>query len=128
LVKAKVRKISFKDISLALKREGYDIPPDSLEPYIRGKKPMNGLAELKEGIFEAQAEKILSRLQNMWNDIWSFDRIFITGGGGVVLGEYLMKHLGSDKAVICDNPTMTNCNGYYKFGKKVWDKCLSHSV
>jgi plasmid segregation protein ParM len=111
---------AFKELSLALKSEGYDIPPDSLEPYIRGKKPINGLTELKEQFFTLQAEKIISRVFNTWSDIWSFDQVFITGGGALVLGDHLIKHLGSEKAVICDNPTMTNCKGYFKFANKVW--------
>jgi len=112
---------AYKELSMALKSEGYDIPPDSLEPYIRGSKPMNGIAELKEGIFESQAEKIMSRLLNMWNDIWNFDRILITGGGAIVLGEHLREHLDKDKVIICEHPTMTNCRGYYKFGSKAWN-------
>jgi plasmid segregation protein ParM len=111
---------AFKELSLALKSEGYDIPPDSLEPYIRGKKSINGLTELKEQFFTLQAEKIISRVFNTWSDIWSFDQVFITGGGSLVLGDHLIKHLGSEKAVICDNPTMTNCKGYFKFANKVW--------
>ena len=119
---------AFKDLSLALKREGYEIPPDSLEPYIRGNKHLNGLAELKERIFESQADKVMSRLNNTWADLWSFDRIYITGGGAVVLGKHLLKHIATDKVEICNNPTMTNCSGYFKFGKKVWSECLSPSV
>jgi len=109
---------AFKDLSLALKREGYEITPDSLEPYIRGNKHLNGLAELKEKIFESQADKVMSRVFNTWPDLWSFDQIFITGGGAIVLGEHLLEHLDTDKALICDNPTFTNCRGFYKYANK----------
>ncbi len=113
---------AFKELSLALKSEGYDIPPDSLEPYIRNNKSLNGLAELKEGIFEKQSEKIMSRLLNTWSDLWSFDQIFLTGGGAVVLGEHLKEHIGTDIVTICEKPTMSNCSGYYKLGSKAWGK------
>ncbi len=112
---------AYKDLSLELKTRGFDIPADSLEPFIRNGKKLDGLAELKERVFVAQAEKIISRVYNTWSDLWNIDRIFITGGGAVVLGEHLIKHLNTDKAVICDKPTFTNCKGYFKFANKVWD-------
>ena len=109
---------AYKDLSLALKDEGYDIPADNLEPYLNNSANLNGLAELKEAVFANQAEKIASRVFNTWPDLWSFDQIFITGGGAIVLGEHLLEHLATDEALICDNPTFTNCRGYYKYANK----------
>ncbi len=111
---------AYKELSLALRSEGYDIPPDSLEPYIRNNKPLNGLAEMKEEIFESQAEKIMSRLKNTWMNMWSFDQVFITGGGAIVLGGYLKKYFDKELVLICENPTMSNCCGYHKAGLKAW--------
>ena len=113
---------AYKDLSLELKNNGYDIPADSLEPYIRNGKSFDGLVELKERVFIAQAEKIISRVYNIWSDLWSFDRIFITGGGAVLLGDYLLQNLNTEKAVICNKPTFTNTRGFYKMAKRKWDK------
>lgn len=111
---------AFKDLSLVLKDQGYDIPADSLEPYIRGNKHLAGIAELKEQAFASLAEKIVSRVINTWPDLFSFRKIFITGGGALVLGDYLAFALNSEKVEVCDIPTFTNCRGYYKFGKRLW--------
>jgi len=111
---------AFKDLSLALKGIGYDIPPDSLELYIRGFRKLVGIAELKEQAFASQAEKIASRVINTWPDLWSFDRVFITGGGALVLGDYIATALNSDKVTVCEGPTFTNCQGYFKYALRKW--------
>ncbi len=111
---------AFKDISIALKGEGFDIPADSLEPYIRGSRKLACLPTITEQAYATQAEKIVSRVLNTWSDLWGFDRIYITGGGALLLGDYITQGLGTDKAEICNNPTFTNCKGYYKFAKRLW--------
>ncbi len=111
---------TFKDLSLLLKKEGYDIPPDSLEPYVKGKSNLPISKDKIIDVFESQADKIISRVHNIWADIWNFDRIFITGGGSIILGKYLQKMFDSDKVQLCKNPTMTNVRGYSKFAKRKW--------
>ena len=119
---------AYKDLSLELKALGYDIAPDSLDPYITSGKDLKGLSGMKERVFKNQADKVISRVVNTWSDLWSFDKILITGGGSLLLGSYIANSIDSDKVEICNNPTMTNCSGYFKFGKKVWSECLSPSV
>jgi len=111
---------AFKDLSLGIKNKGYDVPPDSLEPYIRGSRQLSGIAELKEQAFASQAEKITSRVINTWPDLWSFDRVFITGGGALVLGDYIASALDSEKVDVCQFPTFTNVKGYFKYGQRAW--------
>ena len=111
---------AYKELSLELKNHGYDIPADSLEPYIRNGKKLNGLAELKEQVFTSQAEKIISRVHNIWSDLWNIDRIFITGGGALVLGEHLIKDMDPEKVLICEKPAFTNVRGYFKFAQRLW--------
>jgi len=111
---------AFKDLSLALKDKGYDIPADSLEPYVRGSRQLDCLPELQEQAFATQAEKIISRVLNAWPDLWSFDRVYITGGGALALGGYIASGLNSDKVEVCSNPTFTNCRGYFKFARRKW--------
>ncbi len=111
---------AYRDLSLRLKEHGYDIPADSLEPYIRNGKNLKGLHELKELIFANQAEKILSRVYNTLPDLWNIDLIYITGGEALVLGNYLIRNLKTDKAVIFKDAAFTNCRGFFKFAKKMW--------
>jgi plasmid segregation protein ParM len=110
---------AYKELSIELKNCGYDIPADSLEPYIHNGKHLNGLDLLKEQVFSALSEKIISRVYNTWTDLWDLDQIFITGGGSLILGGHLMKHLDANKVIICDKPTLTNCRGYFKFANMV---------
>ena len=111
---------SLKEISLALKGAGYDIPLDNLEPYIRGSKTLPGLPQIKEQAFAALAERIVSRVINTWPDLWSFDRVYISGGGAEVIGSYIAEALETDKTIINANATMTNCRGFYKYGQRVF--------
>ncbi len=111
---------AYRDLSLRLKEHGYDIPADSLEPYIRNGKNLKGLPELKEVVFANQAEKILSRVYNTWPDLWNIDWIYITGGGAIVLCDHIMRNLNADRAVICKDATFTNCRGFFKFAKRMW--------
>ncbi len=113
---------AYKDLSLELKGNGFDIPPDSIEPYIVNGKSLNGLAEIKEKIFQNQADKVLSRVLNTWNDLWSFDRILITGGGSLLFGEHIAQNINNNKVHICENPTFTNVRGYFKFAKRSWSQ------
>lgn len=110
---------SFREICLALKGAGYDIAPDSIEPYIRSNRTLPGLPQIKEQAFASLAERIVSRVINAWPDLFTFDSIYITGGGAEVVGSYIAEALDSDKVIICDNATMTNCQGFYKYGKRV---------
>jgi plasmid segregation protein ParM len=111
---------SFKDISLALKGAGYDIAPDSIEPYIRSNRTLPGLPQIKEQAFASLAERIVSRVINAWPDLFTFDSIYITGGGAEVVGSYIAEALDSNKVIISDSATMTNCQGFYKYGKRVF--------
>jgi hypothetical protein len=113
---------AFKDLSIALKANGYDIPADSLEPYVTGKRPLKGLNDLKEQAFASQAEKIASRVLNTWPDLWSFNKIYITGGGAIGLGEYIATALDSAKVEVCEDPTFTNAKGFYKFAWRIWSQ------
>jgi plasmid segregation protein ParM len=111
---------AYKDLSLALKDIGINIPADSLEPYIRNGKNLNGLKELKEIAFSGQAEKIKSKVINTWPDIWSFDKIYITGGGAKLFGEQIKNKLNSEQVEVLNDPSFSNCRGYYKSARLAW--------
>ncbi len=113
----------YKELSIELKNYGYDIAPDSLEPHIKGNKSISVLNDIKEEYFESQADKILSRVYNIWPDLWSFNHVYITGGGASVIGHYISQYLSKELDVhvtVCSSPSLTNCQGYFKFAKKAW--------
>lgn len=111
---------AFKDISLALKGAGYDVPADSLEPFVNGSRTLEVFPAIAEQAYASQAEKIISRVLNTWPDLWGFDKIYVTGGGAMKLGDYIAAGLNSDKVEVCSNPTFTNCRGYHKFARRKW--------
>jgi plasmid segregation protein ParM len=111
----------YKDISHELKqKQGLDLPADELEPYLTGGKYLKGLNMIKEYVFASLAERICSRVLSTWGELWSFDKIYIAGGGALVLGDYIKQGLQVEQAEVTEAPTMSNCQGYYKFGKRCW--------
>ncbi len=111
---------AFKELSLELKGIGYDIAPESIEPYIVNGKSLKGLPEIRERVFKNHAEKILSRVVNSWSDLWSYDQIIITGGGALLISDSLYIAMDCDRVVFHRTPTFSNCKGYYKFAKKAY--------
>jgi len=111
---------AYKELSLALKDKGKNITAEKLEPYIRGEETLKGFKELKEITFAGQAEKIKSKVINTWAELWSFDKIYITGGGALHFGVQLKNILNSDKVEILTDPAYSNCRGYFKAAKYSW--------
>jgi len=50
----------------------------------------------------------------------NIDRLYITGGGAIVLGEHLKKNLDPEKVVVCEKPAFTNVRGYFKYAQRAW--------
>jgi plasmid segregation protein ParM len=107
---------------------GIEIPPEEIEPHIMngavriGGRP-RGIAEIKNRVYQDAAEKIASRVHNVWRSMWQFDKIIVTGGGAAVFGEQIARVLNSPGQVeICKQGTFSNTLGYLKFGHRVWSK------
>ena len=118
---------AFQELSRGLYRElEIEIPPEKLEPVVRDKRiVLTGREHDVTGIidqaFETAAEGIISRVKSLWPDRerWQFTQVLITGGGGALLGKYLIPLLGVPARVV-DSPVMANCRGYLKFARRVW--------
>ena len=68
--------------------------------------------------FELTAREIVSEMNNIWPEKWSFDEIIITGGGGVALYDYISKQV--DNCSLLDNGQLANANGYLKLVQRTW--------
>lgn len=106
------------------KNLGVEIPPERLEPLIRdGEVKIAGrrveIGEYKKAAFWAASDQILSRVKSVWPDRWELDRILITGGGAVLLGEYLAAEF-KQQAQIVSSPVFANVSGYLKFAARAW--------
>lgn len=118
---------AFQELSRGLYRElEIEIPPEKLEPVVRGKKITlagreHDVTEIIDRAFGTAAEGIISRVKSIWPDRerWQFTQVLITGGGGALLGQYLIPLLGVPARVV-ENPVMANCRGYLKFAHRVW--------
>ncbi len=119
---------AYRELSVELKNNfGVSIPSESIEPYVRkdtiqyrGKG--QSISIEKEKVYRAQAEKIASRVKNTWKDIWQINSIIVTGGGAIVLGDYIAEFLGEeDQITVYKNSeaTFTNVMGYLKFYERV---------
>ncbi len=107
---------------------GIEIPPEELEPYIKGNVIKIGghirsIIDIKNKIYLDAAEKIVSRVRNVWRNMWQFDRIIVAGGGAQMLGKQIAGVLDSPCPVeICKQGAISNVQGYFKFGSRTWPK------
>lgn len=116
---------AFQSLSLELYRNlGVEITPERIEPIIRcGELRVSGqmksIIEYKRAALRAAADQIVSRIKSLWPDRWELDRILISGGGAILLGEYLLPALDG-QAVLVHSPMFANVSGYLKFANRVW--------
>lgn len=118
-----------QEMSLEINREfGVEIAPEEIEPYIRNgcikiKGYERSLAGIKGRVFQSVSERIASRVLNVWRDYWELDRIILTGGGSIVLGEHLVRALGDgmrQQVELSPVGVHSNCAGYMKFARRTW--------
>jgi len=107
---------------------GIEIPPEEIEPYILngaikiGGRPRS-IVDLKNKVYREAAEKIVSRVRNVWRNMWQMDKIIVTGGGADVFGEEIVRAFNSPGQVeLCRRGTTSNVAGYTKFANRVWGK------
>jgi hypothetical protein len=61
-------------------------------------------------------QKILTACQRLWPDVNAFRRIYITGGGSLLIGKELEFEFA--QAQLCSNPIFSNCTGAAKFARR----------
>ena len=64
------------------------------------------------------SQKIASDLKTLWSDLWEFDYILITGGGGIVIYPYLTNIVDVKSLQVIDDGQFANVNGYLKIGQR----------
>lgn len=118
---------SFQALSTEIYRNlSLEVPPEKLEPLVKSKEIMVAgksvsIEELKKSAFQRTAAEIVSRVKSTWPDRWELERILITGGGAVLLSEYLLPEF-EGQASLANAAQFANVNGYLKFGKRIWSE------
>lgn len=118
---------AFQELSREIYRAlEIELPPEKLEPVVKSREIVlagkrHDISELTDRAFSAAAEGILSRIRSLWpdRDRLMFDAILITGGGGALLGRYLIPYLGAPARIV-EDAVMANCRGFLKFGRRCW--------
>lgn len=119
---------AYRIISRKLK-EVYDInkPIHQLEEIIRKRSfTYNGkdvdISDLVDKALSLTAGNIVSEINSLWPDIWEMDRIYITGGGGLALGDYFNEYL--DNYIVVPGGQFSNVEGYLKAAKRSFKKVM----
>ncbi|HHY01230.1 MAG TPA: ParM/StbA family protein [Methanothermobacter sp.] len=107
-----------------------EIPPARMEKYLQNNfievdGYRQNIAGIKQRVFAAHAERIVSRALNLWRDAWQLNSIIVTGGGAAILGDYISRQLnrpGQVELVDRDRATLSNANGYLKLARRVWQR------
>lgn len=105
-----------------------EIPPEEIEPYVAGGTIKIGgcsrsILDIKTKVYQAAAEKIVSRVRNFWGSMWRLDRIIVAGGGAQVFGTEIVRALDSPGQVeVSTEGTLSNVLGYHKFGNRTWTR------
>lgn len=77
----------------------------------------NDISNYVDEAFKIVAEKIITEIDSRW-DFREFDRILLTGGGGKVLGPYLLERFAN--MVLVDEPQLANVRGYQKLSNNIF--------
>jgi len=73
------------------------------------------IADEVSSVLSPIAETIASQMTTLWGAGAELDKILITGGGALLVGEYITSQFRH--AEIVANPVYSNVEGYYKFSK-----------
>jgi len=113
---------AYKHISRQLKDQfNVDKPIYQLDDIIRvGAIDINGqqydVSELREKAFSLAAKQIVSDINSFWHQLWEYNKILITGGGGVALFKYIRDHI--DNVCLVEDGQFSNVNGYLKVANR----------
>ncbi|MFW6145505.1 MAG: hypothetical protein ACOC4Y_01770 [bacterium] len=63
------------------------------------------------------ASKIVSEVQSLW-DVWSLEKILLTGGGGSALHKYINEKI--EDVELVTNSQLSNVRGFFKVAQRKW--------
>jgi plasmid segregation protein ParM len=81
-------------------------------------EPVAEFPSLVDELSAEMAQQIVAEIGHLWNGGATLDKILITGGGALMLGEHLRHHWRH--AHIVDNPIYANAIGYWKLARRLY--------
>jgi hypothetical protein len=82
---------------------------------------VHSIYQIGQDAITRAADKLISKIKTIWENLWELDLILITGGGAALMGESLKFKLEhSNVTNFEEDGIFTNCKGYYRYGKRKW--------
>ena len=76
------------------------------------------LDEIKKHAFSVVAEKLITEVNSLWVNKWELDTVFITGGGGISIYEYMLPHF--ENISLVKGTQFANVYGFHKLSQRLY--------
>ena len=118
------------DLVRAVKRDlardypGLELRDHALADAIRARKvnyfgePVPDFGAMIDGHAGRLAGQVIAEAGQLWNGGATLDAVLITGGGALLLGDYIRKHWRHARVV--SDPVMSNALGYHRLAVRLW--------
>ena len=84
------------------------------------------LDEIKKHAFSMVAEKLVTEINGLWINKWELDMVFISGGGGMAISEYLLPAF--ENALLVKEAQFANVYGFRKLAQRLYGNNSSSKV
>jgi plasmid segregation protein ParM len=76
------------------------------------------LEEIKKHAFAMVAEKLITEITSIWVNRWELDMVFITGGGGVAIADYILPYF--ENGALVKDAQYANVYGFQKLAQRLF--------
>jgi plasmid segregation protein ParM len=76
------------------------------------------LEEIKKHAFAMVAEKLVTEITGIWTNRWELDMVFITGGGGIAIADYILPYF--ENAMLVKEAQFANVYGFRKLAQRLY--------
>jgi plasmid segregation protein ParM len=79
-------------------------------------------SKIKDQVYSQLAANIANDIDRLWAEDWDIDTIVLTGGGSMVLADYLQPLMGGNVRPLVNgvDARLNNVMGYMKYGRYTW--------
>jgi plasmid segregation protein ParM len=84
------------------------------------------LEAINKHAFSVVAEKLLTEINSLWLNKWELDMVFISGGGGVTIAEYLLPNF--ENTTVVKEAQFANVYGFRKLAQRLYGSRFKNSA